>query len=91
MDYVDKSSANMNIEDKRTDLKREEINSDTQVEPSREHNSLNNTEGNAAGMDIDPENEITGIKLLFIHTGICLCTFLVGLVSSGFEDSGKTA
>ena len=30
---------------------------------------------------IDPENEITGVKLLLIHTGICLCNFLVGLVS----------
>lgn len=30
---------------------------------------------------IDPENEVTGIKLLLIHTGICLCTFLIGLVS----------
>ncbi|KAI0444324.1 major facilitator superfamily domain-containing protein [Xylaria telfairii] len=29
--------------------------------------------------DIDPENEVTGIKLLLIHTAICLCTFLVGL------------
>jgi hypothetical protein len=29
---------------------------------------------------IDPENEVTGIKLLLIHTGLCLCTFLVGLV-----------
>ncbi|KAH4161849.1 hypothetical protein HBI04_127330 [Parastagonospora nodorum] len=28
---------------------------------------------------IDPENEVTGIKLLLIHIGICLCTFLVGL------------
>jgi hypothetical protein len=30
---------------------------------------------------IDPENEVTGIKLLLIYIGICLCTFLVGLVS----------
>lgn len=29
---------------------------------------------------IDPENEVTGIKLLLIHIGICLCTFLIGLV-----------
>lgn len=32
-------------------------------------------------MDIDPENEVKGIRLLLIHTGICLCTFLIGLVS----------
>lgn len=29
---------------------------------------------------IDPENEITGLRLLLIHIGLCLCTFLVGLV-----------
>jgi hypothetical protein len=34
----------------------------------------------AAEMDIDPENEVKGLKLLVIHTGICLCTFLIGLV-----------
>ncbi|PVI03881.1 MFS general substrate transporter [Periconia macrospinosa] len=33
----------------------------------------------AVDTSIDPENEITGVKLLLIHTGICLCTFLVGL------------
>lgn len=31
--------------------------------------------------DIDPENEVTGVKLLLIHIAICLCTFLIGLVS----------
>ncbi|KID93255.1 MFS transporter, partial [Metarhizium majus ARSEF 297] len=29
--------------------------------------------------DIQPENEAQGLKLLMIHLGICLCTFLVGL------------
>lgn len=29
---------------------------------------------------IDPENEIKGVKLLLLHTGLCLCTFLTGLV-----------
>ncbi|PYI10683.1 MFS general substrate transporter [Aspergillus sclerotiicarbonarius CBS 121057] len=28
---------------------------------------------------IDPENEVKGVKLLLLHTGLCLCTFLVGL------------
>ncbi|ORY11850.1 major facilitator superfamily domain-containing protein [Clohesyomyces aquaticus] len=28
---------------------------------------------------IKPENEITGTKLLLVHSGLCLCTFLVGL------------
>ena len=29
---------------------------------------------------IDPRDEVTGWKLLILHTGLCLCTFLVGLV-----------
>ncbi|KAI1270277.1 major facilitator superfamily domain-containing protein [Xylariaceae sp. FL1019] len=29
--------------------------------------------------DIDPADEVTGVKLLLIHTSMCLCTFLVGL------------
>ncbi|KAI0198930.1 MFS general substrate transporter [Astrocystis sublimbata] len=28
---------------------------------------------------IDPENEVTGVRLILIHTGVCLFTFLVGL------------
>ncbi len=31
--------------------------------------------------DIEPENEVQGMKLILIHLSICLCTFLVGLVS----------
>ena len=31
--------------------------------------------------DIDPSNEVQGLKLILIHLAICLCTFLVGLVS----------
>lgn len=27
------------------------------------------------------ENELTGIRLLVVHASLCLCTFLVGLVS----------
>lgn len=30
---------------------------------------------------IDPANEVQGTKLILIHTALCLCTFLVGLVS----------
>lgn len=29
---------------------------------------------------IDPENEVQGMRLILIHTAICLSTFLVGLV-----------
>lgn len=32
--------------------------------------------------DIDPANEIQGLKLVLTHFSICLCTFLIGLVSS---------
>lgn len=32
--------------------------------------------------DIDPLNEVQGIKILLIHIAICLSTFLVGLVRS---------
>ena len=51
-----------------------------------EKDSANNTAEEelekAPEYDIDPENEVTGVKLLIVHTGICLCTFLVGLVSN---------
>ena len=30
---------------------------------------------------IDPENEITGTRLLLLHIGLCLTTFITGLVS----------
>lgn len=32
--------------------------------------------------DIDPANEVQGVKLVVIHLAICLCTFLIGLVSA---------
>jgi len=32
--------------------------------------------------DIDPNNEVQDMKLVLIHLVICLCTFLVGSVSS---------
>ncbi|KAI1656409.1 MFS general substrate transporter [Daldinia decipiens] len=35
--------------------------------------------GNDVSQDIDPKNEVTGVKLLLIHISLCLCTFLVGL------------
>lgn len=33
---------------------------------------------------IDPDNEVKGPKLLLLHIGLCLCTFLVGLVEPLF-------
>ncbi|KAK2592796.1 hypothetical protein QQS21_009500 [Conoideocrella luteorostrata] len=35
---------------------------------------------NDISQDIDPDNEVQVAKLLIIHTAICLCTFIVGLV-----------
>ena len=32
--------------------------------------------------DIDPANEVQGPKLVLIHFAVCLCTFLIGLVSA---------
>jgi hypothetical protein len=37
--------------------------------------------GNAQETSIDPENEITGTRLLLLHIGLCLTTFITGLVS----------
>lgn len=67
---------------------------DAQLEPLRGNNSTAGAEKEASETDIDPENEVRGIKLLLIHTGICLCTFLIGLVShssSSLSLVGKTA
>lgn len=36
---------------------------------------------NDISQDIDPANEVRGMKLVLINIAICLCTFLVGLVS----------
>ncbi|CAG8960295.1 hypothetical protein HYFRA_00012815 [Hymenoscyphus fraxineus] len=36
-------------------------------------------ESSVPANDIDPEDEVTGVRLYLIHTIICLCTFLVGL------------
>ncbi|KAL4999867.1 major facilitator superfamily domain-containing protein [Aspergillus recurvatus] len=43
------------------------------AESIRETEPLDNDGG------IDPENEISGLRLLLVHTSLCLCTFLVGL------------
>lgn len=36
--------------------------------------------------DIDPANEVQGVRLLLIHISICLCTFLIGLVSVNLDQ-----
>ena len=36
---------------------------------------------------IDPENEITGIRLVVLFIGLSLCTLLVGLVSRGAHQT----
>ena len=62
--------------------KQDDTENHIQLESPQGHDSSNGTNEEPPEMDIDPENEVKGIKLLLIHTGICLCTFLVGLVSS---------
>lgn len=61
-------------------LKKENVNARPE-EVAGEKDNLNSALNDRPEMDIDPENEVKGISLLLIHTGICLCTFLVGLVS----------
>lgn len=69
------------------------------AKPTQEHGKINEKSSSEAERsdtleDIDPENEVQGIKLLLIHIAVCLCTFLVGLVSTTFlnislVDGGK--
>lgn len=40
--------------------------------------------------DIDPEDEVKGVKLLILHIGLCLCTFLVGLVWEFLKNVVRT-
>ena len=60
----------------------EKANSDSQTRTPLENNGSEGTaDREIAGRGaIDVENEITGANLLILHTGLCLCTLLVGLV-----------
>ena len=73
---------NIRLSNPKMETKQDDTNDNTQLESPRGHVSSNGTKKKPPEMDIDPENEVKGIKLLLIHTGICLCTFLVGLVSN---------
>ena len=68
----------------KSERKQGAINGDPQLEPPRKHES-ENTEQATYEMDIDPANEVKGVKLLLVHAGICLCTFLIGLVGLGIK------
>jgi len=61
--------------------------------PTQEKETLAVTAKKPAEYSTDPENEVTGVKLLLIHIGICLCTFLIGLVSlpSGILRGNRNA
>ena len=39
------------------------------------------SKGNVQETSIDPENEIAGTRFLLLHIGLCLTTFITGLVS----------
>ena len=64
------------------EAKQDDTKDNTHLESPQANVSSNSTQNEPLEMDIDPENEVKGMKLLLIHTGICLCTFLVGLVSN---------
>jgi hypothetical protein len=58
--------------------------STTTAPPPNETNS--SIASNAIDTSIDPQNEVTGAKLLLIHAGLCLCTFLIGLVRKAWRS-----
>jgi len=60
--------------------KASDIQSYMHEEPTQEKETLAVAAKKPAEYSIDPENEVTGVKLFLIHIGICLCTFLIGLV-----------
>ena len=71
----------MTTQDLSVQLKPEEASIGPHVEELLEKNSSDDCKEIAEEPSIDPENEIIGLKLLVLHIGLCLCTFLTGLVS----------
>lgn len=70
--------------------KQEDTGSDTRPEQLQGNDGSTSPEKDPLEMDIDPENEVKGIRLLLIHTSICLCTSLIGLVSFGTQNPRLT-
>ena len=60
------------------------VNTTEEKRSTKQHDIDHNGEDTttATKMDIDPENEVIGMKLYIIHAGICFATFLIGLVRS---------
>lgn len=50
--------------------------------PGKDSTKVSSTQVEHQEQSIEPENEITGLRLLVIHTGTTLATFLAGLVST---------
>ena len=50
-------------------------------EVASEEQILNSILNHGPEVDIDPDNGVNRIQLLLNHTGICLCTFLIGRMS----------
>lgn len=70
----------MSVPDPSKDYESKETATETQLgSGTAENGSENASREIAEGGSIDPENEITGTKLILLHTGLCLCTFLTGL------------
>ncbi|KAI0814421.1 MFS general substrate transporter [Xylaria sp. FL0064] len=55
-------------------------NTSDELSPERRRDrTLAGADETALAGDIDPSNEVRGLKLILIHLSVCLCTFLVGL------------
>lgn len=56
------------------------LNPDVNIEEAEKAQTERNASDIQEDASIDAENEVQGLKLILIHTAICICTFLVGLV-----------
>lgn len=71
----DRSRMNSNVSDEKitaVDVKQEVV-----CAHSKDSSDINTPK---LDQSIDPENEFKGLKLILIHSAMCLCTFLIGLV-----------
>ncbi|KAI0377086.1 MFS general substrate transporter [Hypomontagnella monticulosa] len=55
------------------------LNPDANIEEAEKTQPERNASDIQEDASIDVENEVQGLKLILIHTAICICTFLVGL------------
>ncbi|KAI1761976.1 MFS general substrate transporter [Hypoxylon sp. FL1150] len=67
------------MHDTSPDSNKQPSNEEVTLEKALEEAQIKADASSAAQGSIDPENEVQGMKLILIHTALCLCTFLVGL------------